>query len=81
MIATIIKTTVSTASSIGVGTMAAEVTKRLIPEGASIVTKVCCHTAGCVGAGFVGWKLSDYTDEFIDEIADLGKKAFKKTDK
>lgn len=81
MFGNIVKGVVGTASSFGIGAMAAEATKRLIPEGASKVTKVCCHVGGCMGGAAVSWKVQQYIDELVDDCAELGKQMFKKNGK
>lgn len=78
MVGTIIKTAVSTATNMGIGFMAAEATKRLIPEGVGTFTKVCVWTGSSATACYVGYKVSEYTDEVIDDLGELGKMMFGK---
>lgn len=81
MITNIVKMAFDLTASTGIGIMGAELTMRLIPEGASTITKVCCTVAGSAGSGLVGWKVCEYGEEVIGDCSEAIKKVLKKDKK
>lgn len=66
MVYSILKIGTGIAVEIGVGTMVAEATTKLIPEAASKVTKVCCYAGGAAVAGVAGKAAHEYSDNFFE---------------
>lgn len=80
MVVNLVKGAVVTASSMGIGALGAEATKKLIPAGAGKVTKVCCYVGGCAASSYVSVKVGDFIEDEIDGCVNFFK-SLKKTEK
>ena len=72
MVKTIIKMAVGTTAQIGVGIMVDQAAQKLIPQNAGTAIKICCITGETMFSGMTGMAVQAYTDQFIDELANLG---------
>ena len=73
MITTIFKVAIGTTAQIGTGLMIDQAAKMLIPKDAGKAVKVCCYVGETMAGGMFGMAIQNYTDQLVDECAELGR--------